>query len=294
MRDRLPSFEYYAPDMVDDAVKLLTRLDDAVILQGGTDLLVAMKQKGKRPQHIVSLKKLRDLLSQIYETDGRLHIGASVTLRQLEKSAIIKKELAVLHEAVQQIASYQIRNVATIGGNLCNASPAADTAPPLLVLSAALKVQSPSGEKELPIEQFFTGPGKSVLRKDEVLKEIEVPRLKPNSGAAFVKLGRRISEDISVASAACLIQLDGKVVKEIRIALGSVAPTPIRAYETENILKGHTISEQPLKDACRVAMSECSPISDVRASARYRTAMVGVLTRSAINIAASRTSEVNE
>jgi len=294
MRDRLPSFDYYSPDMLDDAVKLLTRLDGAVILQGGTDLLVAMKQKGLCPQHVVSLRKLRGLLGEISEADGDIHIGASATFGQLERSALIKKELAVLHDAVRQIASYQIRNVATIGGNLCNASPAADTAPPLLVLGAVLKVQGPSGERGLPIEKFFTAPGKSVLRKDEILKEIEVPKLKPNSGAAFVKLGRRVSEDISVASGACLIQLDGKVVKEIRIALGSVAPTPIRAYRAENVIKGQTISDQSLKDTCQVAMTECSPISDVRASARYRTAMVSVLTRAAIKTAVARASEVKE
>jgi carbon-monoxide dehydrogenase medium subunit len=290
MRDRLPSFDYYSPDMIDDVVELLTRLDGAVILQGGTDLLVAMKQKGTHPQHVVSLKRLRGLLGQIYENDGHIHIGASANFGQLERSALIKRELVVLHEAVQQIASYQIRNVATIGGNLCNASPAADTAPPLLVLGAVLRVQGSSGERDVPIEKFFTAPGKSVLGRGEVLKEIEVPKLKSHSGAAFVKLGRRVSEDISVASGACLIQLDGKVVREIRIALGSVAPTPLRAYRAENTIKGRTISEQSLNDTCKVAMTECSPISDVRASARYRRAMVGVLTRAAINTAASRAS----
>jgi len=291
MRDRLPDFDYYSPGTIEDVVKLLSRLDDAVILQGGTDLLVAMKQKDIHPQHVVSLKRLRGLLGQVYERDGTVHIGASVTLGELQRSAILKKELVVLHEAVQEIASYQIRNVATVGGNLCNASPCADSAPPLLVLGAVLRIQGSDGERELPIEKFFTGPGKTTLRKGEFLKEIEVPTMKPNCGAAFIKLGRRLHEDISVASAACMIQVEDEVVKEIRIALGSVAPIPMRAYKAEDVMRGNPISEESLMNTCQVAMTECSPISDVRARAKYRTAMVGVLTSAAIKKAAARASE---
>lgn len=291
MRDRLPDFDYYSPGTIEEVMELLSRLDDAVILQGGTDLLVAMKQKGIRPQHVVSLKRLRGLLGQVYERDGTVHIGASVTLGELQRSAILEKELVVLHEAVQEIASYQIRNVATVGGNLCNASPCADSAPPLLVLGAVLRIQSSDGERQLPIEKFFTGPGETSLRKGEFLKEIEVPKMKANCGAAFIKLGRRLHEDIAVASAACLIQVKDEVVKEIRIALGSVAPIPMRAYKAEDVMRGKPISEESLMNASQVAMTECKPISDVRASAKYRTAMVGVLTRAAIKEAAARASE---
>lgn len=291
MRDRLPDFDYHSPERIEEVVKLLWRLDNAKVLQGGTDLLVGMKQEVIRPKHVVSLRKLRGLLGKVNETDGKIRIGASVTFGQLERSAIVKKKLAVLREAVQEIASYQIRNVATIGGNLCNASPCADSAPPLLVLGATLKIQGRNGVRELPIEKFFKGPGETTLRKGELLKEIEVPKMKPNSGAAFIKLGRRLHEDISVVSAACMIQLHRNVVKEVRIALGSVAPTPMRAYKAEDVMRGKPISDRSLMNASQVAMTECSPISDVRASAKYRTAMVGVLTRSAIKEAAARAKE---
>lgn len=290
MGDRLPRFEYHLPATLAEAVGLLTKLEGAVILQGGTDLLVAAKLKGLKPQHVVSLKKLRRTLGRVREKDGSILIGASSTFDTLEKSELVQKRLPVLLDAARLVGSQQIRNAATIGGNLCNGSPAADSAPPLLVLAATLKVRGAGGEKRIPIEEFFKGPGKTALKKGDILTEIAIPRLGPGSGAAFVKMGRRVSEDIAVVSAAAFIVLDGKVAKNVRIALGSVAPTPMRARKTEEFLRGRTLSDGLVREAGDVAMSECSPIDDVRASAGYRRKMVGVLSRSAIKEAIRRAS----
>jgi carbon-monoxide dehydrogenase medium subunit len=292
MRERLPSFNYHAPQTISEVIRYLSELQNAVILAGGTDLIVAMKQKGLKPYNIVSLKKLKDELCYIRQEDGKILIGAMTTFDLLEKSSIIRKYFKVLHEAIGKMAAYQIRNMATIGGNLCNASPAADSAPPLLVLNAKLRVIGPEGDREIPIERFFLGPGKTALQKGEILKEIEIPVMPPNSGAAFIKLGRRRSEDISIASASAFIQLEDESIKDVRIALGSVAPTPIRAYEAERILRGKETSERLFEEAGERAMKECNPITDVRASAEYRRAMVKVLTKNALKTAVNRSIEV--
>lgn len=291
MRDRLPCFDYYAPATLAEATHLLASKEGAVVLQGGTDLWVATKQKGLRPQSVVSLKKLRPLLSTIEEEDDRTLIGASTTFSQIERSLLIERRFPVLHESVRQIASYQIRNTATIGGNLCNASPAADSAPPLLVLDATLVIQGPGGQRELPIDGFFKGPGKTALDRGEMLTHISLPNPPPGAGAAFVKLGRRISEDISIASAAAWVLLKGHRVEDVKIALGSVAPTPLRARHAEDALKGGTPSESSYEEAGQAAMQECRPITDVRASADYRRAMVRVLTKNALKKAVERATE---
>ena len=288
MRERLPSFNYLVPSTIDEAIDHLRSLEDAVILAGGTDLIVAMKLKGLRPKNVISMKKLKGQLSYIVKDADEVRIGALTCFHDIEKSPLIKEKFEVLHEAVTQIASYQIRNIATIGGNLCNASPAADSAPPLMVLGAKLIIAGPSGERGVPIERFFVGPGRTVLEKGEILKEIVIPIMPENSGASFVKLGRRKSEDISVASAAAFVLLEGNTIKDVRIALGSVAPTPIRAYNAEREILGKEISPSLLERAGEKAKEECSPITDVRASAEYRREMVRVLTRKALEIAINR------
>lgn len=286
------SFEYFAPHTVEEALSILDRYgQDAKVLAGGTDLLVKMKQRLTEPRCVINIKSINEL-NFIREEADELHIGAVTKLRTIEKSDIVKERFPVLYEGVRAIGSVQIRNMATIGGNLCNASPAADSAPPLLVLNAKLRVIGPEGDREIPIERFFLGPGKTALQKGEILKEIEIPVMPPNSGAAFIKLGRRRSEDISIASASAFIQLEDESIKDVRIALGSVAPTPIRAYEAERILRGKETSERLFEEAGERAMKECNPITDVRASAEYRRAMVKVLTKNALKTAVNRSIEV--
>ncbi|MEM4001579.1 MAG: xanthine dehydrogenase family protein subunit M [Saccharolobus sp.] len=288
MRERLPDFEYLVPTSLTEVAYYLNAYDNAYILAGGTDLLVAIKLKGLRPKTIISMKKIKELLRYIIEENNYLRIGALVTLNELKESPIISTKFKVLHEAVAQMATYPIRNMATIGGNLCNASPAADTAPPLMVLNAKLIAMSLSGEREIAIENFFIGPGKTALQKGEFLKEIKIPLLPANSGAAFIKMKRRKSADISIASSAVYLQLEGDLIIDARIALGSVAPTPIRAYSAEESLKEKKVSEELLSKAAQKASIDCSPIDDVRSSAEYRKEIVKVLTERALQIAIKR------
>ena len=266
----------------------MSKLSGAVVLQGGTDLMVSIKQKGLRPSHIVSLRNLRGELGKIKESHDGVRIGAAVTFHDLEQSAVIRKRFTALHEAVEQIASYQIRNTATIGGNLCNASPAADSAPPLMVLDAKLIVRGVEGKREVPIESFFKGPGKTALSRSDVLTEVLIPTPAAESGASFHKLGRRMSEDISVASAAAYLGMKSGVTAVARIALGSVAPTPLRAHKAEKALVGKRLTNETILEAAFAAKEECSPITDLRAGADYRRAMVEVLTRRAIETAFAR------
>ena len=288
MGDRLPDFEYHSPATLSEALSLLTRLDGAVVLQGGTDLLVAAKLKGARPRHVVSLRRLGSVMVGVREERGDIHIGAGTTFDALVDSDTVRTRLPALHEAVRLIGSRQIRNAATIGGNLCNASPAADSAPPLLVLGATLKIHGVDGDRSTPIEAFFKGPGKTSLNRGEILTEVVVPSPGPGSGAAFEKMGRRVSEDISVVSAAAFVTIAKGVVGSARIALGSVAPTPIRASKTEELLQGKKPSENLVKEAGSTAQSECNPIADVRASASYRKKMVAVLVRATVTEAIRR------
>lgn len=200
----------------------------------------------------------------------------------LNESLSTMPEFEVLLEGTNTIGSYQIRNAATIGGNLCNASPAADSAPPLLVLAASLRARGIDGERSIPIEQFFVGPGKTILKKGEILREVAIPSPPAHSGGAFVKLGRREGEDIAVASAAAYVELakDG-TVRIARIAMGSVAPIPMRAREAEGLLLGE-ISDSKLENATDSASRECQPITDVRSSAAYRRSAAKFLTKSVI------------
>ena len=288
--DRLPNFEYHAPATLADAVRLLAKLKGSMVVQGGTDLVVAAKLKGLQPAHVVSLRKLSRLLKGIGEKDGSLFIGASTTFEGIAESELVEREIPALQEAAKLVGSRQIRNVATIGGNLCNASPAADSVPPLLVLEAQLEVQGVKGERKIPLDKFFVGPGKTVLARGDVLKRVRIPKMKKNTGAAFEKLGRRAEEDISVVSAASFVRMEKNVIKEARIALGSVAPTPIRAKATERLVVGKSFSEDLLREAGEEARRECNPITDIRAEAGYRKAMVGVLVRETLKKAVIRAS----
>jgi carbon-monoxide dehydrogenase medium subunit len=179
--------------------------------------------------------------------------------------------------------------MATIGGNLCNAAPSAETAPPLIVLGAEVKIMGADGEMTVPIENFFTGPGQTVLKPDEILVEIQVPNLAPRSGGAYIKRTIRKAMDLAIISVAVIATIDGDVLSDMKIALGAVAPTPIRAKRAEEILKGNRISDDLLQKAGQIASDECSPIDDIRSSAKYRCEMVKVLVIRAVKEAMEQT-----
>lgn len=253
--------------------------EEARVLAGGTDLLVNIKQRTKEPRYIISLKRLP--LAYIEEGEGGIRIGAVTKLRAIEKSILVRKKLPVLHEAVRAIGSVQIRNMATLGGNICNASPAADSAPALLVLEAKARIVGPNGEREVPIEGFFLGPGKTCLTRGEMLKEVFIPYMPSGSSGAFLKIGRT-SMDIAKINIAVLLKTIDGMVEECRIALGAVAPTPIRARRAEKFLKGKELSEDVLREAGEIVSQEIRPITDIRATAEWRREVSKVLTRDAI------------
>jgi carbon-monoxide dehydrogenase medium subunit len=231
----------------------------------------------------VNLKRipgLRDI-----SLNGELRLGALATLNDLIRSPIIREHFPVLAYTASKMAGVQVRNLATVGGNLCNASPAADTAPPLIALNARAVIVGKNGERVVPLEEFFVGVGKSVLAPDEILREILVPRLFPPTHASYLKLEHRAAMDIAIVGVAVFVKpavASGKQAvmgEDVRIVLGAVAPTPMRAKQAEEILRGKELTEERIREAARLAAGEAKPIDDVRGSAWYRREMVEVLTR---------------
>lgn len=276
----LPRFEYFAPSTLGDVVKLLKEHGDgARLLAGGTDLLQNMKKRITSPSAIVDLNKVLEL-AFIEMRGNELRIGATMRLNEIKEAQVVQEKALVLAEAIGFLACHPIRNRATIGGNLCNASPAADTAPPLLALDASVKLQGPDGEKLVLLSEFFTGPGKTVRRPDEVLREVIIPCREGRS--AFLKLGRRKGFTLSIASVAAFGAITDGKFDEVRVALGAVAPTPIRSQKVEEALKGKEISEELIEKTAELVKEEVNPITDIRASAAYRREMACVLTKRAL------------
>jgi len=284
---RLRRFEFFNPSSLPEVFELLDRYGaDARLIAGGTDLLVQMKQGLILPQKLINVLNLSGLRG--IERDGdSIRIRALTRHADIENSALIRDGWKLLALASHKIGSPQIRHLGTLGGNLCNGSPSADTAPALLVLEAKVCLASRKGERHLPLESFFTGPGETVLEKDEALKEVIVPEPPALSSFSYLKLGRRKSMDLALVSAAVLLTIDPKRERfgQVRIALGSVSPTPVRIKETERVLKGKPVDEDMILQAAGLAQKECQPISDIRASAEYRKEMVKVLVERAIKAA---------
>ena len=283
---RLPQFKYYRPQVLDEALKLLNELDEAKVIAGGTDLLIDMRIGRYRPKNIIDINDLNEL-KYIVDDGDWIRIGALTRLQELIDSEIVREKLPILYEAVYHMASWQIRNMATIGGNLCNASPAADTAPPLMVLEAKLRVISIEGERTIDVREFFSGPRKTVLKRNELLKEIMVPVYK-DYGYSYMKLGRRNSFTLSIVSVASLLKVEDNVFSDVRIALNSIAPTPIRAFSVEKYLVGRKVTIDSIKAASKLVVKDISPVTDIRATAEYRRDMAIVLTYDALKVALKR------
>jgi len=272
--------EYFEPKTVSEAVSLLAKYgDEAKVIAGGTDMLVDMKFK-EEPGCLINIKKIPGL-SEIQENGGSLRIGALTTIRDVETNALVREKLVVLWEASHQFASLQIRNTATIGGNICRASPSGETLAPLLVLEAKGKSVSADGEKTEPFSSLFQGPGKTSLGSKGLLTEIDVPYPAAGSKGAYLKHAVRGAMDIAMVGVAVLITPDaGKNnVQDARIGLGAVAPTPVRASKTEALLRGKPLTAALLNEAAAMAAAESSPISDQRSSAENRRWIVEALTR---------------
>lgn len=288
---RLPKFEYHAPASLSEALDYLSRYSGkAKILAGGTDLLVSMKKREVLPEHLINLKGIQELKHIRYDKKRGLEIGGLVTLREIERSTIVKEKYGALWDAANVMAAPQIRSLATIGGNLCSAVPSADTAPPLVALGATVTLAGKNGERTLLVEDFFAGPEASVLNPVEILSRVFIPSPPENSGGAYLKLMRRNAMDLALVGVAACLKLDGgkRVCQEARIALGAVAPTPMRALRAEEVLLNKEPDEQLAMEAGKIAAQEARPISDVRASKEYRTEMLRVLTKRAVMEALKR------
>lgn len=287
----LPKFEYFEPKTIEEACSLLAQhKGEAKVIAGGTDLLFKMKQRRLKPRYLLNIKYIPNL--RFINRDERgLRIGPLATFHEVETSTVIKEDFAILAQAARTVASSQIRNVATVGGNLCNASPAADMVPSLIGLGAEVRIAGLKGERMSPLEGFFTAPGETIMASDEVLTEIFVPDQPRRTGAVFLKFSLR-KKDLAVVSVAAVITLDSEngVCRDARVVLGSVAPTVIRARSAEERLKGRSPNEGILRDASELAAKEARPISDVRGSAAYRIELVKVLTRRTVRDALEQAS----
>ncbi len=272
--------DYFEPKTVGEAVSLLAKYGaEAKIIAGGTDMLVDMKYK-EEPGCLINIKKISGL-SSIQENGGSLRIGALTTIRDVETNALVRDKLPVLWESSHQFASLQIRNTATIGGNICRASPSGETLAPLLVLEAQGKCVFADGEKTEPFSSLFQGPGKTSLGSKGLLTEIDVPYPAAGSKSVYLKHAVRGAMDIAMVGVAVLVTPDATKnnVQDVRVGLGAVAPTPIRATKTEALLRGKPLSAALIKEAAAMAAAESSPIDDQRSSAENRRWIVEALTR---------------
>ena len=283
------SFEYHEPTSVREAVALGARYGaDARFLAGGTDLLIQIRRGQLLPRHVVSLHRVPGL--DAIEINGMVTLGARVTHRRLERATQLRGGLQALIESAEVVGGHQIRNVATVGGNIVNASPAADVVPVLLALDAEVTCLGPDGERTLPLEGFASAPGATARRADELLTSVRFHRLPPHSATAFLKAGRRRAMEIALVCVAVRLTLDASRERclEARIALGAVAPTALRARAAERGLQGRPLTAEALREAARAAAGEARPISDVRASARYRASLVATLVERALARCAER------
>jgi CO/xanthine dehydrogenase FAD-binding subunit len=285
-RPGLPSFDYVRANALDEVPRLLEEHGEAArLLMGGTDLFVRMRYGSIHPTKIVvDVKHLPGMHDVLYDQQTGLTIGAAATMNEIVRHPAVQTHYPLLAEAANSVASYQLRNRATLGGNLCNGSPAADTAPAVLVLEGQIILYGPSGEREVPADEFFLGPGATAMQASELMTAVRLPVPPEGSAAKYLKLGRNKAGDLAIAGVAVFGFPDGPVGQianlsyHFRIGLASVAPVPLRALEAEEMLAASPPGEETFALAAEKAMEAASPIDDVRASAAYRRAMVRNLT----------------
>jgi carbon-monoxide dehydrogenase medium subunit len=274
-------FEYFAPKTLKEALGLLDKYrDDYKIIAGGQSLLIMMRQGLIKPEHLIDIKGIMELNYIKSDSKKGLRMGALTTHRSIEKSPIIKKSFSVLAEMENRLATIQTRNWGSIGGNLCHGDPAGDLAPVLMVLNSTLTLTGMNGERNMLVEDFFLDYFETALEHGELLSEVQVPAIPPNTGAAYTKFNV-IESDMATVGVAVSMTLASKEghCKDVRIALGNAAPKPIRAKQAEELLRGKKITDPLLKEAGEIASTETEPVSDIHASAEYRQELVKVLVK---------------
>jgi len=281
--------EYYEPDTIEECSRLLIKFGDhAKLLAGGTDLVPKLKNKIWHPQAVIGLFGIPGMDAITVSEEG-LTLGSLAVLRTIQKDSEIGEKYVAVREACGHVSSLQVRNIATIGGNACNASPSADAVEGLLIHNAVCDIYSAEGERKVPLCEFFTGPGKTVLKTGEILRGFFVPAPKPHTGCAYKKYTIRGDSDISIVGAGARVTLgeDGKVA-DCRISLASVAPTPLISSKTEEFLIGKELTKDVIAKAGDIASGNIRPITDARGTAEYRVEMVRVWTRHALEEAYER------
>jgi len=270
-------FKYVSPKTIEEVLKLLQQeKSKACIVAGCSNVLPYIKDKKLPAKLLLDISGIEEL-NYIKESEGEIYIGAGTTISDLINSKIIREECNILYQAAEQFADPTIRNSATIGGNLADASPAADVAPPLLVLDAVLEVESMDGKREISLKNFFVGPRKTVLHNDEMITSIKIKDDSINKNGCFIKLGLRQAMAISLATVALILEVEKDKVADVRIAMGSIAPTPLRLIKVEGFLKNKKINDELIEEAVKRVREEVKPIGDVRASAEYRRYISGIL-----------------
>jgi carbon-monoxide dehydrogenase medium subunit len=269
-------FDYLRPKSLKEALQQKKTIAGAKFISGGTDLLVQIKNRELQPPALISLRSIPELAS--IEINGGARIGALATISDIIQHNELGLNYPVLVEAARRLGSVQIRNVATVGGNLCNCSPSADMALPLLVLEAKVRLRTAKARREIQISEFFKGPGKSCLSSDEILTDILLDPPHQKAKATFLKKGR-VKMDLAIASLAVLLEMERGKCRKARIAAGSVAPVPLRLYKVEDLFEGATLSKDLVSKAQQLASEIVSPITDIRATEEYRRQIVGVYVR---------------
>jgi CO/xanthine dehydrogenase FAD-binding subunit len=283
-------FRYASPGSIKELLSLLADSRGlAKILAGGTDLIVQMRSGAVTPDLVIDVKRIPEFNSLSRTTEG-LTIGAAVSCKAIYEDKVIASTYPALIDSATLIGGVQIQGRASIGGNLCNASPSADSIPALIVLDASAGIQRAGGERELQVEDFCTGPGTNALAEDEVLVSLKIPARQRNSGARFLRFTPRNEMDIAVANAAASVVLsnDGKHFASARIAIGAVGPTPLLVQEAADLLQGKSVSEESIVAAAEIARSAASPIDDMRGSVAQRKHLVRVLVARTLRSAIER------
>jgi CO/xanthine dehydrogenase FAD-binding subunit len=288
----MESFEYFSPKTMDNVHRLLSD-QGGKILAGGTDLLVQMRSGKLLPERIIDISQVQEL-RYIYEDSECIHIGALTTWHELEINPTVQKYAPALVQAAHRVGAPMTRNRGTLGGNLGNSSPAADSLPPLLALDAEIVLSSSHGERKLSVANFLLGPGKNAAAKDEIIRDISFRKPRSSWGASYLKIGPRQAMIIAIASAAAFLSLnDNGTIDTVRIAVGAVAPTAIRCHRAETSTKGCQPGSAVWRQAGNVAAKEISPIDDIRASNIYRHKSVSILVQRTLASAFERSQSNN-
>jgi carbon-monoxide dehydrogenase medium subunit len=287
------SFAVHHPTSIGDAVALAREFGEkGRFIAGGTDLIVQINRRSESPAHLIDLTGLAELCG-IGSGPDALLIGALTTHKMIERHPALQGPLAAVAEAARVVGGHQVRNVGTVGGNIANASPAADAVVPLVALEAAVALEGPDGQRNLALEDLLLRPGQTACRRDELIRHIRIDRLPARSATAFLKAGRRKAMEISIVCVAARLTLDAaeQHCEVARIALGAVGATCLRPRAAERALEGSAATDHAFREAARIAAGACSPIDDVRASAEYRRLLVEALVARALHNCVQRIRE---